>query len=230
VPEAVLDSYPGAASRDPNFIWDKFKVSTQAISHNNPPARPPSLHPHEQARILGGGSSINGQLATRGAPADYNEWASRGAAGRDWTSVLPYFRKVERDMDFDGPWHGGEARIPVRRIFPDLWPEHAKAVGKAFEAAGYRFLRDQNAEWEDGYFPIAISNAYERRVSAAIGCLDPAARMRENLTISTDTPVSEPMFEGQRCVGVKAVVAGRQQEFRGQEIVLSCGAIHSPAH
>jgi 5-(hydroxymethyl)furfural/furfural oxidase len=230
VPEEVLDSYPGMASRNPNYIWDKLKVSTQAISHNNPPVRPPPLHPYEQARILGGGSSINGQLANRGAPTDYDEWASRGATGWDWNSVLPYFKKVERDMDFDGPWHSSEGRIPVRRIFPDLWPEHAKAAGKAFEAAGYRFLRDQNAEWEDGYFPTTISNAYERRVSAAIGYLDPATRMRENLTISTDTQVSELIFDGQRCVGVKAVVAGLQQEFRGKEIILSCGAIHSPAH
>ena len=133
----------------------------------------------------------------------------QGATGWDWNSVLPYFKKVERDMDFDGPWHGKEGRIPVRRIFPDLWPEHAKAVGKAFEQAGYKFIQDQNAEWEDGYFPITISNAYERRVSAAIGYLDPGTRMRENLTISTDTQASGLIFDGQRCVGVKAVVAGK---------------------
>ena len=230
VPAAVLDSYPGTAYLDPNYTWNRLKVSLEAISHNNPDEKRPSLHAYEQARILGGGSSINGQLANRGAPADYDEWASRGAAGWDWNSVLPYFKKVERDMDFDGPWHGTEGRIPVRRNFPDLWPEHAKAVGKAFDAAGYRFLRDQNAEWEDGYFPLTVSNAYDRRVSAAIGYLDPATRMRENLSISTDTQVSELIFDGHRCVGVKAVIAGRPQEFRGKETILSCGAIHSPAH
>ncbi len=230
VPEAVLDSYPGTAYLNPNYTWNKLRVTTEVISHNNPDEQQPPLRPYEQARILGGGSSINGQLANRGAPSDYDEWAARGATGWDWNSVLPYFKKVERDMDFDGPWHGNEGRIPVRRIFPDLWPEHAKAVGKAFEAAGYRFLQDQNAAWEDGYFPITISNAYERRVSAAIGYLDPGTRLRENLTISTATQASELIFEGMRCVGVKAVVAGRPQEFRGREIVLSCGAIHSPAH
>ncbi len=229
VPEAVLDSYPGTAYLDPDYTWNKLKVTLEAIPHNNPNAKPP-LHTYEQARILGGGSSINGQLANRGAPTDYDEWAARGATGWDWNSVLPYFRKVERDMDFDGPWHGNDGRIPVRRIFPELWPEHAKAAGKAFEAAGYRFLRDQNAKWEDGYFPITLSNAYERRVSAAIGYLDPGTRMRDNLSISTDTQASELIFDGQHCVGVKAVVAGRPQEFRGREIILCCGAIHSPAH
>jgi 5-(hydroxymethyl)furfural/furfural oxidase len=89
---------------------------------------------------------------------------------------------------------------------------------------------DQNAEFRDGYFPITISNAYERRVSAAIGYLDPGTRLRENLAISTNTQVAELLFEGQRCVGVKALVDGRPQEFRGNEVILSSGAIHSPAH
>jgi 5-(hydroxymethyl)furfural/furfural oxidase len=230
VPAAVLDSYPGTAYLNPAYTWNQLKVTTEVIPHNNPEAKPPPLRTYEQARILGGGSSINGQLANRGAPTDYDEWHSRGATGWNWDAVLPYFKKVERDMDFDGPWHGREGRIPVRRIFPDLWPEHAKAVAEAFKQAGYRYLVDQNAEWEDGYFPITISNAYERRVSAAIGYLDPGTRMRPNLTISTHTQVAGLIFEGHRCVGVRALVAGREQEFRGREVILSCGAIHSPAH
>ncbi len=230
VPAAVLDSYPGTAYLNPNFTWNQLKVTTEVISHNNPEAPRPPLRTYEQARILGGGSSINGQLANRGAPTDYDEWQARGATGWNWDSVLPYFKKVERDMDFDGPWHGREGRIPVRRIFPDLWPEHAKAVAEAFKQAGWEYIVDQNAEWKDGYFPITISNAYERRVSAAIGYLDPGTRMRDNLTISTETQMASLIFEGNRCVGVKAMVGGREQEFRGNEIILSCGAIHSPAH
>ncbi len=224
------NSYPGTAYLNPAYTWNTLKVTTEVISHNNPEQAAPPLRTYEQARILGGGSSINGQLANRGAPSDYDEWAARGAAGWDWDSVLPYFRKVERDMDFDGPWHGREGPIPVRRIFPDLWPEHAKAVAKAFEAAGYRYLLDQNGAWEDGYFPITISNAYERRVSAAIGYLDPGTRLRDNLSISTDTVASDLIFDGQRCIGVRAIVSGRPQEFHGREVILSCGAIHSPAH
>lgn len=230
VPAAVLDSYPGLAYLNPNYTWNQLKVTTEVISHNNPAAPKPPLRTYEQARILGGGSSINGQLANRGAPTDYDEWQARGAAGWNWDNVLPYFKKVERDMDFDGPWHGREGRIPVRRIFPDLWPEHAKAVAEAFKQAGWEYIVDQNAAWKDGYFPITISNAYERRVSAAIGYLDPGTRLRENLTISTQSQVASLIFEGNRCAGVKAMVGGREQEFRGNEIILSCGAIHSPAH
>ena len=67
-------------------------------------------------------------------------------------------------------------------------------------------------------------------MSAAIGYLDPGTRMRENLTISTDTQVSALLFDGLRCIGVKARVGGRETEFRGREVILSSGAIHSPTH
>ena len=63
-----------------------------------------------------------------------------------------------------------------------------------------------------------------------MGYLDRETRARENLTISTETQVKSLIFEGNRCVGVLAMVKGQEQEFRGREIILSCGAIHSPAH
>src|SRR4029453_10189803 len=101
---------------------------------------------------------------------------------------------------------------------------------EAFKAAGFDYLPGQNGEWKDGSHPITISNAYERRVSAAIGYLDPATRQRGNLTILTDAQVSELLFEGKRCVGVVAHVKTGRCAFRGREVILSCGAIHSPAH
>ena len=70
IPAAVLDSYPGTAYLNPNYTWNKLKVTTEVISHNNPDEQAPPLRTYEQARILGGGSSINGQLANRGAPSD----------------------------------------------------------------------------------------------------------------------------------------------------------------
>jgi 5-(hydroxymethyl)furfural/furfural oxidase len=177
VPPEILDSYPGTAYFDPRFHWTELKVHTEVISHNRPEENRPPLRKYEQARVLGGGSSINGQLANRGAPTDYDEWEARGAAGWNWNAVLPYFKKVERDMDFDGPWHGKDGRIPVRRIY-----------------------------------------------------LDPGTRLRSNLTISALTQVQQLLFEGTRCVGVKALVDGKETEFRGGEVIVSSGAIHSPAH
>jgi 5-(hydroxymethyl)furfural/furfural oxidase len=230
-PPEIADSYSGTAYFDPRFHWTELKVHTQVVSHNNPQENRPPLRKYEQARVLGGGSSINGQMANRGAPTDYNEWASRGADGWGWNDVLPYFKKVERDLDFDGPFHGKDGRIPVRRIPPEHWTGHAKAVAQGFEAKGFKFLPDQNGEFVEGYFPVTHSNADERRVSAAMGYLDAETRKRSNLTISTDTQVKGLLFEGTRCVGVTAMVAGQEQEFRAnREVILSSGAIHTPAH
>ena len=229
-PPEIRDSYSGTAYFDPRFHWTELKVTTQVVSHNNPEAERPPLRKYEQARVLGGGSSINGQLANRGAPTDYDEWEARGAAGWGWKDVLPYFRKVERDLDFDGPFHGSDGRIPVRRIPREHWTRHSQAVAEACKLAGYTFLPDQNGEFVEGYFPVTHSNHAEQRVSAAMGYLDSETRSRANLTISTDTQVKQLLFEGTRCVGVKAQVDGREEEFRGREVVLSCGAIHSPAH
>ena len=229
-PAEIRDSYPGTVYFDPRFHWTELKVTTQVVSHNNPGQDRPPLRKYEQARVLGGGSSINGQLANRGAPTDYDEWEARGAAGWSWKDVLPYFRKVERDLDFDGPFHGKDGRIPVRRIPREHWTRHSEAVAEACKLAGYTFLPDQNGEFAEGYFPITHSNQTEQRVSAAMGYLDSETRKRANLTISTDTQVKELLFEGTRCVGVKAIVGGREQEFRGGEVILCSGAIHSPAH
>ncbi|MFB6459902.1 GMC family oxidoreductase [Bradyrhizobium tunisiense] len=229
-PAEIRDSYPGTAYFDPRFHWTELKVTTQVVSHNNPNEVRPPLRKYEQARVLGGGSSINGQMANRGAPTDYDEWDARGAAGWSWADVLPFFRKVERDLDFDGPFHGKDGKIPVRRIPREHWTRHSQALAEAFQQAGHQYLPDQNGEFVDGFFPVTHSNQAEQRVSAAMGYLDRDTRKRANLTISTDTQVRELLFEGTQCVGVKAVVGGREQEFRGREIILSSGAIHSPAH
>ena len=77
------------------------RSTPRSSSHNNPHENRPPLRKYEQARVLGGGSSINGQMANRGAPTDYDEWVKRGAEGWGWDNVLPFFKKVERDLDFD---------------------------------------------------------------------------------------------------------------------------------
>jgi 5-(hydroxymethyl)furfural/furfural oxidase len=221
IPPAILDSYPGTAYLDPRFLWPGMKVTTDPASTK--------LRPYEQARIMGGGSSINGQFFNRGGPSDYDEWARRGAEGWDWESVLPYFRKVEHDLDFDGPLHGKEGRIPVRRIFPDAWPGHARAVAKALGDAGWKYLPDQNGKFEDGYFPIAISNQNEQRVSSAIGYLDAATRRRTNLAIWPETEVARLLFEGTRCTGIEAHGPAGVRRVTAGEVVLSAGALNSPA-
>lgn len=225
VPAAILDSYPGTAYLNPGFLWNQLRVTTQRLRSGAQVA----LRKYEQARIMGGGSSINGQFFNRGGPTDYDEWQALGAEGWSWKRVLPYFKKIERDLDFDGPLHGKEGRIPVRRIFPKHWPGHSLAVADALKAAGYKYLPDQNGVFEDGYFPIAISNENEQRVSAAMGYLDTETRRRPNLTIRANAQVSRLLFEGTRCCGVEIQDNGHPTQLSGREVIVSAGAIHSPA-
>jgi 5-(hydroxymethyl)furfural/furfural oxidase len=229
-PPELLDVYAGRLFFDPRFDWPELRVTTQVASPNAPGQDPPPLRKYTQARVLGGGSAINGMLANRGSPSDYDEWEARGAAGWGWKDVLPYFKKVERDLDFDGRLHGKDGYIPVSRIPREHWTGLSQAFAQACEVAGYAFLPDQNGDFVDGYFACTFNNQAERRVSAAMGYLDSDIRRRANLKILTKTHVTKLLFEGKRCVGVKALVDGREQEFRGREVIVSCGAIHSPAH
>jgi len=112
---------------------------------------------------------------------------------------------------------------------PEVWPGFTKAAAAAFEGAGYRFIGDQNGDFDDGYFPVAISNIYDRRVSTAIGYLDNAARRRPNLRIMADAMMTGLVTEGARVVGVRVKRGDGVEEIRGREVVISAGALHSPA-
>jgi 5-(hydroxymethyl)furfural/furfural oxidase len=89
-------------------------------------------------------------------------------------------------------------------------------------------LADMNGDFRDGYGSLPMSNTAERRASSAICYLDAAGRARRNLTICSSATVTGLMVEGRRAVGVFALVDGQPQEFRGADIILCAGAIHSP--
>lgn len=227
VEPAILDSYPRVAYFDAKNVWPELKVFLEPVPHNALGGPLPKRY--EQARIIGGGSSLNDMQANRGLPSDYESWAQDGAVGWDWPGVLPYFRRLERDLDFDGPLHGATGPIPVRRILPAVWPLFSKAAADAMRQLGFSALEDQNADFRDGYFPVAISNIYDRRVSTAIGYLDNAARRRPNLTILTRTNVTRLLVEAGRIIGAEAHGPDGRLDVRACETVLSAGALHSPA-
>jgi len=230
IPREISDSYTGRAYLDQRFQWPSLTVTTGPTAHNNPDAPRPPLKKYEQARVLGGGSSINGQLANRGAPADYNEWEARGARGWNWESVLPYFRKLENDCDFSGPFHGRNGLMPIRRIGEKLWNGYSLAALEALQTAGFDYLPDQNGEYQDGCFPLPVTNSRETRASTATAYLDAETRSRGNLTISTDTTVERLLFENRKCVGVASRISDSAVEFRANDVIVCSGAIHTPAH
>ncbi|MFL6823470.1 MAG: GMC family oxidoreductase [Xanthobacteraceae bacterium] len=220
-PADVLDTYATSYYNDAYF-WPGLKVHWRR-KDNSPPMS------FLQGRIMGGGSSVMGMVAYRGTPDDYAEWEAHGAVGWGWADVLPYFRKLEHEMDFTGELHGRDGPVPIRRTKPEDWAPLSKAVYAFAQERQIPFIADMNADFRDGYGAVPMSNWPHKRASAAICYLDTAVRARSNLTIVNGAVATGLLFDGRRVVGVTARIDGTERELRGREIILSAGGVHSPA-
>lgn len=219
--QVLWDSYPIIAYFDRRHQWTDLRIRT----HEGGPMRT-----YEQARVMGGGSSINGQMANRGQPADYDEWAELGASGWTWHGVLPYFKRLERDLEATGPEHGSDGPLPIRRVPRREWPAFSDALASAVEDSGLPWIDDQNAgPFDPACFSITINNERDRRVSSAVAYLDAQTRQRPNLTIFAQTRVRRLVLDGTKVTGVEVDGAGGRAELAAREVILSAGSIHSPA-
>lgn len=220
-PADIADVYP-ASYFNKAYFWNGLKTywRTSATS---------TLTGFSQARIFGGGGAVMGMVALRGTPADYDDWARAGAAGWDWNGVLPYFRKLETDFDFEGPAHGKDGPLPIRRIARASWPPQVHAIAAYARAHGIPFVDDMNADFRDGFGVLPMCRQPDGRASSAFCYLDAAARRRANLTVATSAQVTKILFDGRRAIGVTAIVDGAEKEFRAREIIVTAGAIFSPA-
>ncbi len=222
VPDEILDSYPMPLFHGDKYIWPGLTALASGKAG--------APRAYEQARVMGGGSSINVQSANRGLPRDYQEWVEMGATQWGWDDVLPYFRKLEHDIDYGGAAHGKDGPIPIRRVPPSAWPLFPRRMAQAFVAHGLPLRHDQNAELEDGVYPAAFSNLNDQRVSTAAGYLDAQTRGRANLTIAAQSRVTRLISEGRKVTGVEFIDArGSLVTARTQRVVLSAGALQSPA-
>ena len=181
--------------------------------------------PFPQARVMGGGSSLMGMVALRGAPDDYDSW---GLKEWRWETVLPYFRRLEHDRDFKSDLHGSDGPITIRRHSPSDWPPFCNAVGDAVSSMGWPILDDLNGEFVDGYGPVPMSSTLSGRVSTASAYLGCSVRKRPNLRVECNTTALRLLFETSRCHGVEAVSDGAVQQYRGRHTIVSAGAVHSP--
>ena len=220
-PADIVDIYP-SSYYNKSYMWPGLRAHWRR--RDNSPATG-----FDQARIMGGGSSVMGMVALRGTPDDYDAWAESGATGWGWKDVLPFFRKLETDLDFSTERHGDDGPIPIRRVKQEEWTPLACGVHEFAQARQLPFVADMNADFRDGYGALPMSNTPERRGSAAFGYLGADVRARKNLTIAPAAHVSELISEGRCVVGVRAVVGGVEREFRAREVVLCAGGILSPA-
>ena len=193
VPKIIADSYPGLSYFDPKYHWTGLRVYTRSPGSTTAVARLSKL---EQAKVMGGGSSINGQFAVRGLPADYDSWEAMGLPGWGWSGMLPYLKKLERDLDFDGDLHGRTGPIPIRRLFPQTGRGSRPRSSKPAKRRASPIGPITTARFEDGSFPLPLSNENDRRVSTAVGYLDAETRRRHNLAIFPDSMVERLASRG----------------------------------
>lgn len=211
---------------DPTLFWpDVFVENTGLL----PDGRTGPIVPFMQARVMGGGSTINGMHAQRGSPDDYNEWRGLGVDGWTWNDVLPFFKRLETDRDFQGPNHGVSGPVEIQRIDEREWGPFAHGFRATLEKHGIPRLQDVNGEVGDGVGAVPLNIRHDIRVSAASAYLTPEVRQRPNLHIIGGAHVLRVKTRGQQVVGVVFERHGLRESLDSAEVVLSCGALHSPS-
>ncbi len=177
--------------------------------------------PYFRGRGVGGSSAINGGVAMRAEPADFERWPK----GWAWHDMLPWFRAIETDADFgDAPWHGSDGPIRIVRWPEAEWDPVQQAFVDACQKLGIPFCPDQNAPDTTGVGPIPMNRDGKRRLSAGLTHLAPA-RGRANLAIRADARVDRIATEGDRAVGV--VLEGGER-LEAARVILCAGVLHSP--
>ena len=177
---------------------------------------------YTQAKVIGGGSSINAQIYTRGNALDYDEWRQAGCTGWGYDDILPYFRKAEDNDTFDNRYHGQGGPLGVSQ------PRAPLPICDAYFAAagqlGIPRNMDMTGEVQDGVGFYQLTQKNYRRSSTSVAYLRPAER-RSNLTVQTGAQVLRIVVDQGRATGVE--LAG-QGVVRAGEVILSSGAIGSP--
>jgi choline dehydrogenase-like flavoprotein len=182
-----------------------------------------------QAKVIGGGSSINAQLYTRGVPADYDEWVSEeGAVGWSYRDVLPYFKRAENNQRFANEFHAYGGPLGVSNPISPL--PICEAFFQAGQELGIPFNPDFNGERQEGLGYYQLTQLDARRSSTSTGYLDPI-RNRSNLRVMLQTQVLRVVVEQRRAVGVE-IVSGSDRTPRTvraeREVIVASGAIGSP--
>ncbi|WP_199189875.1 GMC family oxidoreductase N-terminal domain-containing protein [Mycobacterium sp. ENV421] len=187
-----------------------------------------SAHNWPRGHTLGGSSSINAMVYLRGHPSDFDSWAEAGCTGWDYTSVLPYFRRMETVPDGDPRYRGTDGPVLPAPAATEVANPLSKVFLDAAIAAGFPLTEDFNGADAEGagWHDLSISGGARQSVAAAY--LHPA-RGRPNLTVMTDSRAHRLRFEGNRCVGVDFVQDGRELTgYAEAEVVISAGAVDSP--
>ena len=215
-PDIIANSNIVAANGDSRFDW----------GYNSTPGYIGHLIHVIHGKVLGGSSAINGAVAVRALPGDFNRWTAAGLQGWSWKDVLPYYIKMETSTVAGSKWHGYAGPFPITQMTEgDLSPMQLAFVNAAV-ANGLKEITDFNADDQHGVGPYPMNIVNGKRMNTGMTYLNDAVRKRENLTLIGDVLVDKVLFKGTTAYGV---VTADGREFSGREIILSAGSYGSPA-
>src|SRR4030095_10792968 len=183
--------------------------------------------PVPRGKVTGGSSAINSSAFYRGIPEEFEAGSAGGNSQWSFEQVLPYFRKIETDVDFHNDDHGTEGPIFVHHADSTAWHPTQWAFYNACRAAGFPECPDHNSPGASGVGPTISNNHNSVRFSTALGYLDPC-RHRRHLTIRSSCLVHRILCEGNRAVGVVVHSGDETFTVAGAHIILSAGAVGSP--
>ncbi len=184
--------------------------------------------PVPRGRIVGGSSAVNAQILLRGVPQDFAAWAAMGNERWSFDQVLPYYCKLEDDLDFGADdYHGDEGPIRVRRYPEEEWSPDQAAWAEACRRAGFSECPDANRPDSTGVGPFPLNTIDGVRQSTAITYLA-AARSRPNLAILADCTTRRILLENGRAVGVEVERGGQTERLYAEDVVLCAGAVGTP--
>ncbi|MBU9731531.1 GMC family oxidoreductase [Klebsiella variicola] len=203
----------------PKFIWG-YETARQKFQEN-------IVTPFTQAKVLGGGSSINAQVYMRGTPSDFDAWEKEdNCPGWGFKDVLPFYKKAEDNSRLAGELHGSGGPLKVS----DQSYTHPLTFAwlKSCQEAGLNHNDDFNSASRGGCGLYQVTNRDGKRSSAANCYLHPIEK-RKNLTVITDVQVMRVVFENKRAVGVELKTESSTSTVMARrEIILTAGAIGTP--
>jgi choline dehydrogenase len=179
-----------------------------------------------RARSIGGCTTVNGMIYTRGDRTDYDGWRDQGNEGWGYEDILPYFKKSETWAGGETDVHGGSGPLKTSRF--GIHNPIAVAFIEAGKQAGYKYNDDLNGGSQEGFGPCDSTLA--DGVRSSVGrCYIAPIRDRKNLTVITDAVASRILFDGDRAAGVEYLVGKKSKKvYASQEVILCGGAFNSP--
>lgn len=208
-----------AAMTDGPFTWD-LQTVPQVHAHNRQIA-------YAQAKVLGGGSSINAEVFTRGHPIDFDRWANdEGCEGWSFKEVQPYFIRSEGNEVFSDEWHGAEGPLGVSN--PNQLQAMTRAFVRACQENGLPFNPDFNGPTQEGAGAYQVTVRNSRRCSAAVAYLRPVLN-RPNLALITNCLVNRVLVKNGRATGIEYYQNRQKKTVQANsEVLVTSGAIGSP--